>query len=193
MLEKKLKFEGELIQSNKITRNYSVFKNTLLVQDVQNKIETSIIIGNKNSKMEITAVISPFCSPCKEAWDVLSKLLESNKAKLRLIIKADFENYTEDKKSILRGIMSVYLIRTEKDFIESLTNWFKYKEKPQIENMMQSQIERIYNEMSKNCKKNNIYYTPAMFVNNRELPKIYSFSQIKYFIEDLVTDKDFLN
>ena len=36
------------------------------------------------------------------------------------------------------------------------------------------------------CHKNNINFTPAVYINGRQFPKEYNKSDINYFIEDLI-------
>lgn len=82
-------------------RNYEIFKNNLLASEKTELSDSPIVIGNKESKLEIALITSPFCGYCKEAHEMLEKIALANKdnLKVKIIINADVDSLDEEKKT----------------------------------------------------------------------------------------------
>lgn len=183
------------ITSHRFMRNYEIFKNTLVSKD---KIElpfSPIILGNKDSETEITLFTSPFCGHCKNAHELIEKILISNKnnLKIKIIFNADIDALDEDKKSLFRGLISIYLEKGEDSFLNALNYWFNNKNLTdwiQIYNSIfnNEEIDSIYKIQHQWCVENNLYLTPTIFINGYKYPKMYARENIEYFIYELLED-----
>jgi thiol-disulfide isomerase/thioredoxin len=183
------------ITGYKFMRNYEIFKNTLVSKD---KIElpfSPIILGNKESETEITIITSPFCGHCKEAHNLLEKILKSNRnnLKIKIIFNANMDTLDEDKKSLFRGLISIYLEKGEDSFLNALNYWFHNKDLKdwlQIYNSIydSEKIDSIYKNQNQWCVDNNLYLTPTIFINSYKYPKTYTRENIEYFVYELLED-----
>jgi hypothetical protein len=194
--QKELK-EFEL-KGNRFMRNYTIFKNSLVSKASVSLPNTPIVLGNKDSKTEISIISSPFCGYCKEAHHLLEEIIttNSNNLKVKVYFNADFESIDEERKTFLRRLMTIYLEKGEQPFVIALDTWFKTKD---LQSWFQlygkdsdaNKLDPIFNLKNEWCKANAYTFTPNIFVNGFEFPKSYDRENLKFFINDLIED-DFL-
>lgn len=183
------------ITGYKFIRNYEIFKNTLISK---NRIElpfSPIFLGNKESETEITIITSPFCGHCKDAHNLLEKILISNRnnLKIKIIFNADIGSLDENKKSLFRTLISIYLEKGEDAFLDSLHYWFHNKDLKkwlEIYNSIydSSKVDAIFKNQNQWCVANNLFLTPTIFINSYKYPKAYSRDNLEYFIYELLED-----
>lgn len=186
------------ITSNRFIRNYEVFKNNLLSKGKTKLAYSPIILGNKESDIEIAVITSPFCSYCKGAHEILEKILLKNKTnlKIKILINANFEKLDNEKKIFFRILMAIYLNKGEDFFLAAFHDWFENKnlqkwiEKNNLP-YNEVQIDSIYESQNQWCIDNNVHFTPAFFINEYSYPTTYERESLLFFINDLI-DEDFL-
>lgn len=188
---KEFQFEG-----NRFMRNYEVFKNSLISKDKMELPYSPIILGNKESNTEIAIITSPFCGHCKNAHEILDKIVIANKKnlKIKIIINADIDNVSSERKNLFRSLMSIYLEKGEEFFLEALHFWFNHKNledwiKIYGSASIDEKIDSIYKLQNQWCITNNLYLTPTIFINGYRYPRTYKRENLEFFVNELLDDK----
>lgn len=197
-LEKQKELKEFQLTGNRFMRNYEVFKNTLLAKSSIDLPSSPIILGNKESDTEITIITSPFCGHCENAHKILDKILNASpdNLKIKLIFNAIIDTLDEEKKFFFRILMSIYLTKGDSSFLEALNYWFETRNlKDWIKRYEvafdSEQIDSIYKEQNNWCKNNDFNFTPVIFINGFEYPKVYSKESLEFFVNELVEDDFF--
>jgi thiol-disulfide isomerase/thioredoxin len=188
---KEFRFKGY-----RFMRNYEIFKNLLLTEDKIELSHSPIVLGNKESRIEISFITNPFCGHCKDAHKILDKILSQNRdnIKIKVLINADFENMDEDRKILFRSLMSLYLEKGEDLFLEALKNWFDNPNLQEWMDVYQSnsnheEIDLLYQLQNQWCIDNNSFQTPSIFINGYRYPKNYDRENLEFFVNELVEDE----
>lgn len=149
--------------------------------------DTSIVLGNPVGKSNIKLVVSPVCNPCINELKVLIPILKRKEnTRIELI-------FLTDKKEIdpLAFNLAVMLIDKYNsnpiEFINDLwiyiekypSSKHKYKDYKYCNNY--EMIERALLEQINWSITNKLYSTPAIFIDGRLLPSIYSTKEIDFF------------
>jgi thiol-disulfide isomerase/thioredoxin len=187
------------LKSNRFLRNYEVFKNTLLSKEKTEVLLSPIILGNPESRLIITMITNPFCGYCKSVHEMLENILtrKENDIQVHIIIKTDLDDESEENKLFFRSLVIIYNKEGEKEFRESLNYWFEIKnvlewlKKYQISNLDISEIDSLYDFQNNWCLNNKFTYTPAIFINGYEYPKLYERENLEFFINELIEDNNF--
>lgn len=185
---------------NRFMRNYEIFKSVLLSNDKIELAFSPVILGNKESNIEITIITSPFCGYCKDAHDILEKILIATKRKIKvkILINANIDSLDVEKKIFFRRLMSIYIEKGESLFLEALHSWFTNKNlKEWIEKYTsifdEDKIDSIYRFQNQWCATNKSHLTPDIFINGYRYPKTYKREDLEFFINDLIEDDFFAN
>lgn len=190
MERKEFKFKANSFRSN-----YEIFKILLKQKERISLPYTPIILGNKESKTQITIITNPFCGPCKDVHEILDKILEKHEKYLqvKIIFKTDIDIEGVENKKFFRALMGVYFEKGETQFREVLNYWFKvvnvndwmqfFKTEADVE-----KVEAIYNLQSDWCRENSFSYTPVIFINGYEYPSVYDRENLYFFINELIED-----
>jgi uncharacterized membrane protein/glutaredoxin len=198
LIEQKELKENQL-KSNRFVRNYQVFKNTLISKGKAELPLTPIVLGNKNSKNIITILTSPFCGHCEEVHEIMERILNKNKNELqiKLIIKENLEVYNDESKLFLRSLINIFFTENELNFRSKMNDWYDNKNisewltKHGSVDFDISKIDLIYSSQSIFCRNNGHNYTPAIFINGFEYPKIYERENLEFFINEIIEDNNF--
>ncbi len=184
------------LKANRFMRNYPLFKSSLLFKPKVELVNSPIVLGNDSCKTEITIITSPFCGHCKTAHFILEKIYESHREdiKIKIIINTNIDNQTEKKKVFFRILLSIYLQKGEREFIDALNYWFnnqsielwleKYKMK-----YNQEQIDYLYRVSNIWCEQNRFTFTPAIFINGYIYPKTHYREDLKFYINEIIEDE----
>ncbi|MFC6096690.1 vitamin K epoxide reductase family protein [Flavobacterium qiangtangense] len=177
-------------------RNYQIFKNTLISTKKIFLPDSPIILGNRNGKTEIAIVTSPFCGHCKNAHEILEKILINNRdknLKIKIVFNADMESLDHEKRELFRVLLSIYFNDGETLFLEALSNWFKNKD---IKNWLDlhkstydtEKLDSVYKIQNLWCLDNNVHLTPTIFINGYKYPKAFARENLEYFVYDILED-----
>lgn len=182
-------------KANRFQRNYEIFKNTLLEKKKIELPHSPLILGNKESKTQITIITNPFCGYCKEVHEILDKILEkhSDSAQVKVIIKTDIKTQSVENKKVFRSLMSIYLKNGEAQFRNALNHWFQIKNADNWLQLFQKEddlekVDAIYNSQNDWCIENDFNYTPAIFINGYEYPEAYERANLEFFTNELIED-----
>ncbi|WP_026712794.1 vitamin K epoxide reductase family protein [Flavobacterium daejeonense] len=188
------------IKANRFMNNYEIFKNTLVATEKMELAFSPIILGNKESDLEIAIITSPFCGYCKDAHKILEKILLSYKddLKIKILINADIKNLNDEKKIFFRILMTIYIDRGEDLFLEALHDWFKNKNltdwiKKYKLDYDEEKIDLLYDFQNQWCISNNLYFTPAIYINEYPYPRTYERESLNFFVGELIDDESFCN
>jgi len=149
--------------------------------------DMSINFGNPNSPINIIEVINPYCKHCALSHRIIENLLKEKDISVQLVFFVQ-----ESSDQLTNKLVKLLFALKEKDNTNNistvLNDWFEQgidddeylKEKYNIdENLLDKQQIRL-DWMTSWCKRNNIQYTPSLFINHRLLPKIYKYKDIKF-------------
>jgi len=194
LLKKQQELEKLEIEHYKFKRNFDLFN---AVYSESESIDTSIldnkeiILGNKNALLNILMVTNPSCHFCKEAHIDLEKILKRNHDNVNAIIRF---NVRQDKNNIANQVATRLLeiyAESEETCIEALHE--VYKSDVNLNQWLDkwgacnnSAFSDILQLQQKWCHKNNINFTPALYIDGKQFPKEYNRSDLNYFIEDLI-------
>ena len=177
-------------------RNSEIFnfllKSTKVVDTViKNTLE--ITFGKKNALIQITVITNPVCNSCKQTHRILSEILESNSIEINLTIRFNVNTtIIEENKGleIANELIEIYKTKGEEDCKTALDeiysksspdDWLKKWKEPIKENHFD-----ILEKEREWCIENNINFTPAVFINGYLFPKEYKFSDLHFFIENII-------
>lgn len=178
----------------RFSRNYEVFKNTLLKSETQFFEKEYIVIGNRESKHRISIVTSPFCGYCKEAHHVLDNIFTRFGNDIAISIRFNYDENSSSKDLYLR-LGEIYETKGDQDFVFALKNWFENKNLDNwlnkfgnVENAVS--IEEKLIEITKENKEKGLNFTPNLFLNQYNYPKQYDRENLEYFIADWLEDEE---
>ena len=195
MITQKLKVENEVNELKRFKRDYRLFK--FLSKDIKevdefNKLE-GIQIGNVNTEVQLTIIISPSCGHCHTAYQDALALVKnySQRISLNVLFNINPENIDNPYKIVVESLLAINNVLPEK-VEEALSDWHIKKMElavwkqmwivEDITTSVNSQIEEQYNW----CLKNQFNYTPVKIVNNKLFPKEYELNELKYFLDNFL-------
>lgn len=176
--------------------NPEVF-NSLLKQ--QRKVDTTpfegaclperqdLQLGNPEADIQITVACNPYCGPCAKTHNELEELLEKNNIGLtvRFLIK------TQNKED--KGLQAVsYLLQLAQDKPSAykrklLHDWYAAMdfEKFRQNNLLSENInvDELIKQHERWSESSEIKFTPTVFINGRELPKLYRVNELNGLIK----------
>lgn len=198
MLTKHKELKEFQMKANRFMRNYPNFKTILKSKEKTELVYTPIVLGDPNSKTQITIITNPFCGHCKGAHEMLDEILEkqSQNLQIKVIIKTDLSNETDENKLFYQNLMGVYLDKGAVAFSEALHDWFKNKDLKkwlmtyQNPDINITKIDANYNTHYNWCINNEYTFTPAIFINGYQYPDSFERENLSSFINDLIEDED---
>lgn len=174
----------------RLKHNTSVFEALLTKQKQISELspELGITLGNPQGEWHIVKVCNPYCTPCAMVHPILDGILESSsKIKLQIIFTVSADNFDERNNPIK---LFLALQESHQDVRKALVDWFKLENKNYNEfarqysvsdTLLNAQTNKI--EMMRGwCIKTKIWYTPTIFINNYQLPDIYTVTDLRYFL-----------
>ncbi len=181
---KAMRFEG----------NYAIFKNSLVAKEKVQLPQSSLILGNKESKTIITIISSPFCGHCKDVHEIVDSILEKHNTavQIQVILKANLEKENEEGKKLLRSLLGMYRQDGGAIFAKALKVWFDRTNNEEwfrlfpVNNSVEFDV--LLNSQSQWCEENDYNFTPAIFVNGYEYPQMYERKNLQFYINELIED-----
>lgn len=152
--------------------------------------ELGITIGNPNAKYTIIKVCNPYCGPCANTHKELEKIININLDVKAQIIFHVSEDERDFRAKPVRHFLTIAEINNSQLTTQILDDWYLATEKnynsfslkyPLTNPELKNQDEKI-KKMREWCVRNNIKYTPTLFINGYEIPLQYQLSDINYFI-----------
>lgn len=199
ILSSKLDLDKTKIDYLKFKRKFSLFNslysnNTYLNTNITSLKE--IIFGNKNAKTKIVIITNPLCGFCKATHQAVDKLLKNPTNDIKVTIR--FNINTENKSDTSYQIATVLLNLYQKDVIACREAMHQiYTDGVDVNKWLDSYKHYITNSQfnildaeKQWCLDNNINFTPAVYLNNREYPKEYELSDLSFFMDELIEEQN---
>lgn len=176
---------------NNLKYNKEVFQALLQNQNnaPRDSDDLGITLGNLNAKNTVIKVCSPYCGPCSKAHTEIEELLDLNPdLKVKIIFTAT-NNESDIMVHPVRHLLALYEKNEPQLIKRALADWYTsgrkdYKAfslKYSLNGELKKQGEKI-ERMDKWCKEAGITHTPTFFVNNFQLPRLYSAEALKHLL-----------
>ncbi len=199
LLKKQQDFIKLEVEHHKFKRNFDLFnaiysKGQFIDSELVDPNE--IALGNKNTPLQLLIITNPSCYYCKETHTDLEKILNKNKDTVNVTILFNVPQDTNNiSNQIASRLLEIYATESEKEIMNALHEVYKsdtdlnmwLKKWGQISDTSYSTVLQTQQEW---CHKNNINFTPALYINGRQFPKEYQRSDLNYFIEDLIEQEE---
>ncbi|MDV3560274.1 ABC transporter permease [Elizabethkingia anophelis] len=186
------------IKNLRFKKDYDIFKREIINNDrVVFQSKSSLFFGDINAPIHVSIISNPFCGYCKEAHEILEKLLNNyTGVALELRFNYSEDTATQELTNILNLFFSIYNELGENECLRAIKYWFENRDYEKLQNEyikcnMENNIEHFI-IIGDEHKRKNINFTPILFFNGYRFPDKYDRSDIFYFIEELIEDKDFL-
>ena len=179
---------------NFIKYDATVFNQMLQMErslDIQNSGAISIF-GDKNAANTLTIVTSPSCGPCFNTHNQLSDYLNGSYDNLKInivfLIRHDSSQNTDEYK-VVKRILALYRFKGQEAALKAMENWYDndslktYETWDILHPVENEAVEDMLLLQKEWCKKNKISFTPTRILNQKQLPKYYQVSDLKYFID----------
>lgn len=174
----------------RLKHNTSVFEVLLTKQKQISELspELGLTLGNPQGEWHIVKVCNPYCTPCAMVHPILDGILESSsKIKLQIIFTVAADNFDKRNNPIK---LFLALQESHQDVRKALVDWFKLENKDYDEFIRQYSVSDTLLGAQTNkmemmrawCIETNIRYTPTIFINNYQLPDIYTVTDLRYFL-----------
>ena len=186
-----IKLKTNLIKAMRFRKNPKLFISALQYMPLE-KIQISnseIVYGSNDNYLKITIIISLFCNPCTEVNSIVESIIKSQANNLCIAYKILPPPKKEEDS--FRYILS-YIESIPQKTVELLSFWFSEKQidslkkRYPIKMIPENSINQKIKELDMLQQRIKITYTPTIFINERRLPPMYDYTDLPYFIPDLV-------
>jgi len=146
-----------------------------------------LIFGNPEANQIIRLVLSTSCSFCKKAFEKLYDHCLSNSSEYKFQLILNHYGASSSKRNYVAAAMiNFYRNNKPDEFLKMMNRWFQHRDvdKFLIENTVNVEGEdsQILLNQRNWCKKNNLFQTPILIINNKIIPDYYDAS----FLEDIL-------
>ena len=191
-LEKTKAAKHYLHELQRLKHNPQIFETLLLKQKqiTESTEGLGITLGNPDGKIHLIKVCNPYCGPCANAHPIIDELLETNpEIRLQIIFTASPSNEDTGNKPV-KNLLTLRENSTDEIVKKALDAWYLADVKdydkfnaqyPFKKETLDTQLPKI-EAMYKWCEQTKIEFTPTFFVNNYQLPEIYSVADLRYFL-----------
>lgn len=163
-----------------------------------------LTIGNPDASLQMIAACNPYCNPCAKAHEILNELAlhYNNEIGISFRFMIDDDDIGSDK-TIATSYIFQYLKATcslmdgkekEVNTRRVLSDWFG---EMKLENFKKNyplpfvvDVSEQLKENSRWGSENSVDYTPAIFVNGRQLPPQYSYTDLPLIVDGILFGAD---
>lgn len=168
--------------------NANVF-NALLTQ--QRRVDTApfefdLQLGNPLAALQIMVACNPYCRPCAKAHELLHELVKRNDIGLtvRFSVKADNK---EDKRTLAVEYLLQLLKKESSNYKRKvLHDWYLMMDMVKFSRQYlindNENVDVLLSQNEEWSEQAKIQFTPTIFLNGYELPKLYRVEDIKNII-----------
>jgi uncharacterized membrane protein len=192
-------YRNTIQEHNKVRYSYLGFKRNpeifrFLLKNNGQKVtpitQDSLVLGNPDAPVTLTAFLSLYCNPCANAFKELKELLENCP---ELKINAIFSVYEdEESKKLINTLYHIYRNKGQVQTADFLYKWYTIPkqnrkilcEKEQLPDGFDI-TEIVSVENKKLFEEYKVAGTPTIFVNGYKYPKQYEYSDIEFYIDEL--------
>ncbi|RUT68021.1 hypothetical protein D0817_23005 [Flavobacterium cupreum] len=194
-----LNVDGDLKELKKFKRNFSLlnFLSKKVPYTAGFEDLRGLNFGNRNAGIKLSVIISPSCGHChktfQEAFDLVLRF--PDKIFLNVLFNVNPENIDNPYKIVVERLLTINRATPGKT-VEAISDWHikktglkkwlkKWHTEP-VSMLINQEIQKQYEW----CSKNNFNYTPVKIVNEKIFPNEYELSELKYFLNDFVEEKE---
>ena len=158
------------------------------------------MLGDPDAQIKIIMASNPYCNPCKDQHEVVSKLISSYAGKVSVAFR--FVRSGKDMNDRPNGLQyliwywlhNIYGKSNESERLDGLLHdWYsymdleKFKKKYPVKTAFDYDfIESIESQHYDFMQLNGIHQTPTFFVNGYQLPTTYTMEDILSMVPGLV-------
>lgn len=188
----------ELYKLRRFKRDFDIF-NMLFEQSEYYNTQSleGIDVGKQEALIQLELFLSPSCDFCNKTYQEAYKLLKSFPEKIKLKIYFNLleeDEETDEDLQIAKKIMEDYI---EFNSTEALNDWFSKKissrdwqNKWGKAEKHLANIDSIIKKQQDFCAKNDWNYAPTLLVDGHLLASQYTAEDIKYFINEIIYNKE---
>jgi hypothetical protein len=161
----------------RLKRNELVFRGLLGSEDALKSDPggVGLVIGDGQAERSLVLVSNPYCAPCGKMHQKLERLLEKDRRwKVRIIFSIAGQD--EDAVGAVRSFFHAADTGGEAGLRRALHDWYGEMKKGAEGIGTDKRIA----EMADWCRKEEIRYTPAVFVDGRRLPEPYDIGDLQF-------------
>jgi len=153
-----------------------------------------LVFGNKNANLKISIITSPFCGHCEEPYNMLKVIEKMYGETLQISL---FYNISKNDSWLVRfvSILIKKHLKNKNDYYDAVDYWYKVKDGDiWLKNhdiSDDTSVNDYSEELFRNSNfflKNNLNFTPCLFINGYKYPKGYEIKELPYLIEELIED-----
>ncbi|WP_437373371.1 hypothetical protein [Maribacter litoralis] len=193
--------EKQEITSNRLKRNYSLFRSALTDAKRIKVPYNPICSSNLDDTLNLDILINPYCRYCKEPTKMLEKLIADygDRIKVSYYHNIDLDTTSiSNMQKLVKNLLNLRLTNKHITFSNALIDWFENKD----ENSWFPKYAKEFDETVVNsilesqriwCKENKLGLTPTLFINGYQYPNIYEIKDLPYYINELLDDNSLKN
>lgn len=175
----------------RIKHNPQIFEALLAKQKVLSNSPDGlgIILGNPDARNTLIKVCNPYCGPCAKAHPLIDELLDCiPDLKVQIILMATNDE-RDSRNAPVRHLLAISSKGNQMEIKKALDDWYLadtkdyevFSRKYPLNGELKEQNDKI-TAMETWCELERIAVTPTFFINNCQLPDIYSANDLKYFL-----------
>jgi uncharacterized membrane protein len=185
-------FNNEHYSYLRFKSNPGIFKFLLQENGYADIPETpgSLVFGNPDAAVKVTAFLSLSCNPCAGAFKEIKVLLDStNQVRVNIVLSISPD---ERSQKLAGHIYSLYNTEGKEKALEFILGWYSGSRegKNMVMKSLQGEFpetERIAESSKELFEKVKIPGTPTVFVNGCRFPRQYRVNDIEYFITEITS------
>ena len=187
-LKKNLKtlilLKSERIASFTLKRNYDVIRNLLTEGEfIDLDYQNTMFLGDKDSCLSITTIITPFCPHCKAI--VKEMLYLSNVYPIKWVVILNGSSSFPDINNQQLHWEEIYKLDKD-EFVSELRKFANGKNGRTTNIKVSEQTKRDFANKLKLLETNRIDKSPTILVNGKILSRYYNIRDFKYIINNLI-------
>lgn len=188
-LENDIEFKQTLQALNSLKAKDDVFYALLKNSDKYyvDKNTSHIVWGNLSSKIQITILTNPYCSPCAKVHEQIRDLLNNTDSN-NFFVQYIFSSFTDELKDTNRFLISAYQ-NNDIDRVSDIYNeWYKggnrMKEKffDKYGVVIDEKSLKEYENHERWIREMGLNVTPTILINGYKLPNEYDILDLKCFL-----------
>lgn len=171
-------------QYSHLKMNDKVFWSLLSSEKKYPSEESSVIFGNRESKLRVTIFSNPYCNPCAAMHKRLQKLVDAGECQIQYY----FTSFKPEWNIINKYMIAVYQQLGAKKAWEVYTEWYdngKYEEKKFFAaynlDVKSEEVEKEFDRHEAWRENAGFNATPTLLVNGHKIPYGYVIEDIPYF------------
>ncbi|HEY0058149.1 MAG TPA: vitamin K epoxide reductase family protein [Flavisolibacter sp.] len=177
-------------------RNHHLFLpyyNAAPVTAIPDRNIPGIVVGNRIGNTELLLVSNPLCNACIKAHRKIKQLLEKyDDLRVRIRFYVPVEERDEPRLLVAAKLLELYGNDPDTGIME-MNKWYAEPDPAKFLKRHSSQFKVSDLETLKAhrqwCHENEVYTTPALFINGKRFPPYYNVSDIEFFIEHIMENE----